>query len=52
MVDMQLSNHKLVDRGTRMVMDELGIDYEMAKSYLLENGSVRLAVEAYRTKQA
>ncbi len=46
MVDMQLSNNKLVDRGTRMVMEATGIPYEEAKKALLENGSVRKAVEA------
>ena len=53
MVDMQLSNAKLVDRGTRMIMDESGItDYEYAKSLLLEHGSVRNAVDFYTsTKQ-
>lgn len=48
MVDMQLSNNKLIDRGTKMVMDELKIDYEKAQLLLKENGSVRKAVEAYR----
>ena len=48
MVDMQLSNKKLVDRGTRMIMAETGIqDYESAKSLLLEYGSVRAAVLAF-----
>lgn len=48
MVDMQLSNHKLVDRGTRMVMNNTGItDYEYAKNLLLNNGSVRKATEVY-----
>ena len=48
MVDMQLSNAKLVDRGTRMIMDESGItDYEYAKSLPLEHGSVRNAVDFY-----
>ena len=48
MVDMQLSNSKLVDRGTRMIMDETGIsDYEFARKLLLEHGSVRKAVDAY-----
>jgi len=48
MVDMQLSNHKLVDRGTRMLMNNTGItDYEYAKNLLLNNGSVRKATEAY-----
>lgn len=48
MVDMQLSNNKLVDRGERMIMDELAIDREQAKQLLKEHGSVRKAVEAYR----
>lgn len=49
MVDMQLSNSKLVDRGTRMIMQETGLsDYEAAKALLLENGSVRKAVLAYK----
>lgn len=48
MVDMQLSNDKLVDRGTRMVMTELNISYEEAKTQLLKHGSVRKAVNAYK----
>ena len=44
MVDMQLSNNKLVDRGTRMVMEELGVDYETANAMLRAHGSVREAV--------
>lgn len=48
MVDMQLSNHKLVDRGTRMVMKNTGLeDYEIAKALLLKYGSVRKATENY-----
>ena len=47
MVDMQLTNKKLVDRGTRMIMEKTGIsDYERAKALLLKYGSVRLAVES------
>ncbi|MBK7383059.1 MAG: N-acetylmuramic acid 6-phosphate etherase [Flavobacteriales bacterium] len=46
MVDMQLSNNKLIDRGTRMVMDGLGVDYETANELLKRHGSVRKAVEA------
>lgn len=46
MVDMQLTNHKLVDRGTQMVMEELNIDYNQAADLLLRYGSVRKAVEA------
>jgi N-acetylmuramic acid 6-phosphate etherase len=48
MVDMQLSNDKLVDRGTKMIMQELEIEYEGAKELLLKYGSVRKAVEAGR----
>lgn len=49
MVDMQLSNHKLVDRGTRMVMKNTGLeDYETAKALLLKYGSVRKATENYK----
>ena len=39
MVNMQLSNAKLVDRGTRMVVDELGLSYDEAKRLLLMHGS-------------
>lgn len=46
MVDMQLTNHKLVDRGTQMVMDELNIDHDTAADLLARYGSVRKAVEA------
>ena len=48
MVDMQLSNNKLVDRGTKMVQKELGISYEEALALLKQHGSVRLAVEAFK----
>lgn len=47
MVNMQLSNAKLIDRGTRMIIDELGLDYETAKSMLLIHGSVKKAVDSY-----
>lgn len=50
MVDMQLSNHKLVARGTKMIMDELQISEENAKQLLLTHKSVRKAINAYRTK--
>lgn len=50
MVNMQLSNKKLVDRGTRMIIEELGLDYEQAKALLLMHGSVKKAVDAYRAK--
>lgn len=45
MYDMQLSNAKLVDRGTRMIMEASGLDYDSAKSALLKHGSVRAALE-------
>jgi len=48
MVDMQLSNNKLVDRGTKMLAKELQIDYNLANSLLNKYGSVRNAVENYR----
>ena len=50
MVNMQLSNAKLVDRGTRMVVDELGLPYEEAKRLLLLHGQVKAAVDAYRSE--
>jgi N-acetylmuramic acid 6-phosphate etherase len=48
MVDMQLSNNKLVDRGTRMVMKETGLDEQTASDLLKKHGSVRKAVESFR----
>ena len=51
MVNMQLSNKKLVDRGTRMLVDELGLEYDKAKDLLLLHGSVKKAMDAYREKQ-
>lgn len=48
MVDMQLTNIKLVDRGTRMVMEELQIPQDEAERLLKEYGSVRKAVESRR----
>ena len=47
MVDMQLSNAKLVDRGARMIVEALGIDYEIAKQQLLEQGSVRAVLDTH-----
>ena len=40
MVKMQLTNAKLVDRGTRMIQDSLGLSYDEAQERLLETGSV------------
>ena len=50
MVNMQLSNKKLVDRGTRMIIEELGLEYDKAKDLLLLHGSVKKAVDAYRAE--
>lgn len=51
MVDMQLSNAKLVDRGTKMIMEATGLDYEKANQLLLSEGSVRNATEYYYKNQ-
>lgn len=48
MVDMQLSNHKLVERGARMIMDELNIEQSQAEALLKTHGSVRRAVDAFK----
>ena len=48
MVDMKLSNNKLVDRGTNMVAAELKISYNKANELLLKYGSVRKAVDNYK----
>lgn len=47
MVDMQLSNNKLVDRGTLMIMNELSLEYQQANELLLKYGSVRAAIANY-----
>lgn len=52
MVNMKLSNAKLVDRGTRMVVEELGLPYEEAKRLLLLHGEVKRACDAYRAENA
>jgi N-acetylmuramic acid 6-phosphate etherase len=45
MVNMQLTNEKLIDRGVRMVMDKLSIGYVAAKVLLLQSGSVKKTLE-------
>lgn len=45
MVDMQLTNKKLVDRGSKMIMEETGIGYDEAKRLLLLHGSVRAVLD-------
>lgn len=50
MVHMQISNEKLIDRGTKMIMEKAQItDYETAKAYLLQYGSVQSALENIKT---
>lgn len=48
MVNLQLTNAKLVDRGTRMLQDYLGLGYDEAKQRLLEAGSVNDALKSTR----
>lgn len=48
MVDMQLTNEKLIDRGTRLLMQIMAWDYQRARHILLEYGSVRKVLEAHR----
>ena len=48
MVDMQLANAKLVDRGARMVSEALGISMDRAAQLLTEAGSVRRAIDNFR----
>lgn len=52
MVHMQLSNEKLVARGTEMVVEQTGLDFETAKKLLLEHGSAKKAIEAFQSGQA
>jgi N-acetylmuramic acid 6-phosphate etherase len=51
MVNMALTNNKLVDRGTKMLMTETGIvDYNMARELLLKHGSVKKATDWFLSK--
>ena len=52
MVDMKLSNSKLIDRGVRFVSDELKIEYNEAKKLLKESSSVREVIEKYKKKES
>lgn len=52
MVNMQLTNQKLIDRGAHMIVDELGLSYDQAKNLLLLHGSVKKAIDAFRSEQA
>ena len=51
MVDMQLSNDKLIDRGIRMIMDEIPVSYETGEKLLQEHGNVRKAVDFYNCQK-
>ncbi len=48
MVDMQLSNSKLVDRGVKMIMGEIPVSYDEAAELLSKYGSVRKAVDNWK----
>ncbi len=50
MIDMQLTNNKLVDRGTKMIMKETQLNYDTAEKLLLKTGSVRLALKDFFIK--
>ena len=52
MVDMALSNSKLIDRGVRFVSDELNIGYSEAEKLLNKSNSVREAIEKYKKKES
>lgn len=51
MVDMQLTNHKLVERGVRMIVEETGVPTATAEQLLKQHGSVRKAVDAWKHAQ-
>ncbi len=50
MVDMQLTNNKLINRGTRMIMDELKVSQQQAEKLLKKFGSVRKVLEHHQKK--
>lgn len=52
MVDMQLTNEKLIERGTKMIMSDLNIDYAVANAMLLKHGSVREAIAKFTNDKA
>jgi N-acetylmuramic acid 6-phosphate etherase len=52
MVNMEITNKKLRDRGTRMIAAELGISYEQARNLLGMYGSVQKAVDAFRKDES
>jgi N-acetylmuramic acid 6-phosphate etherase len=48
MVNMQLANKKLVNRGTRMIEEELGIAADQARELLLKHGSVKKVLDSVK----
>nr|HPM29284.1 N-acetylmuramic acid 6-phosphate etherase [Chryseolinea sp.] len=48
MVDMQLTNNKLIDRGEKMIMEELNVKQQEAATLLQQFGSVRSAIQNYK----
>ncbi|MFI4963719.1 MAG: N-acetylmuramic acid 6-phosphate etherase, partial [Legionellales bacterium] len=48
MVHMHLSNDKLIERGTKMVMEATGLDRQKSAALLIEHGSVKKAVESFK----
>jgi N-acetylmuramic acid 6-phosphate etherase len=52
MVDMQLSNHKLIARGVKMLIDELSISEAKAKELLEKHGNVRAAIQSFHQNKA
>ena len=48
MIDMQLSNNKLVSRAEKMIMEETNVNLETAKKLIKLHGSVRKAIKAYK----
>jgi N-acetylmuramic acid 6-phosphate etherase len=50
MVNMQLTNQKLIKRGTKMITDELGLDAESAKKLLLLHGSVKKVLDSFKER--
>lgn len=51
MVDMQLTNEKLIQRGARMIMEEIDIPVDEARAALLRLGSVRKVLEEYSSRK-
>ena len=48
MVDMQLTNNKLIERGSKMILEELNLSIDGSRRLLLLHGSVRNAIDNYK----